>query len=225
MIRRGALWRVLSLLLVAVTVLVLFGKYGLNTVATEQWMDAHVRGQGLRGVLVYTALVALLTGVGVPRQICSFLGGYVFGMLQGTLWATVGTTLACIVCFNYARFLGQDWVQRRYGHRIAPLQNFICQSPFLLTVLIRIVPLGSNFLTNFLAGVSKIPALPFLSGSCCGFVIQNLIFAMLGSGLQISSGSRTALSAVLYMLSLSVGWWIYRRYRADQQNMKSCTPE
>lgn len=214
--RHPSLGRILSLLLVAGSVLALFRYYGLDGAATESWMDQHVRGQGARGIFVYIALVALLTGVGVPRQLCSFLGGYVFGVWQGTLWATVGTTLACCACFSYARFLGQSWIQQRYGKKIAPLQDFLCQSPFVLTMLVRIVPLGSNFLTNFLAGVSKIPALPFLGGSCCGFILQNLIFAMLGSGLQLSDGRQTALSALLYALSLSVGYGIYRRYKAGR---------
>lgn len=214
--RRGTVWRALSLMVVAGVVYVAFHHYGLNNAATESWMDAHVRGQGWRGIAVYTGLVVLLTGVGVPRQLCSFLGGYVFGMWQGTVWATVGTTIACCACFGYARFLGQDWIQHRFGHKIAPMQNFLCQSPFVLTLLVRIVPLGSNFLTNFLAGVSKVPALPFLGGSCCGFILQNGIFAMLGSGLQLSDGRQAMVSAVLYGLSLSVGYWIYKRYKTAQ---------
>lgn len=214
--RKTTVLRALSVLLVAGTVYAVFRHYELDSAATENWMDAHVRGQGLRGILVYIALVALLTGVGVPRQICAFLGGYVFGVGQGTLFATIGTTIACCACFSYARFLGQHWIQARFGHKIEPLQNFICQSPFVLTLLVRIVPLGSNFLTNFLAGVSKIPALPFLSGSCGGFIIQNCIFAMLGSGLQMSDGRQAMISAVLYALSLSVGYGIYRRYKAKK---------
>ena len=213
---RGTLVRGLSVAFVLALLYGLFQYYGLGDAANEAWMDAHVRAAGWRGVLVYVALVTLLTGVGVPRQMCSFLGGYVFGLWYGTLWATLGTALACTLCFSYARFLGQDFIQRRFGKKITPLQDFLRQSPFVLTVAVRIVPLGSNFLTNFLAGVSTIPALPFLGGSYCGFVLQNLIFAMLGSGLHVSTAWQTGVSAVLYVLSLSLGWWIYRRYKASR---------
>ena len=216
--QRGTWGRGVSLVLLLALLYVLFRHWGLSGAATEAWMDQHVRGVGARGVFVYIGLVTVLTGVGVPRQLCSFLGGYVFGMWYGTLWATVGTALACCLCFSYARFLGQAWIQRRFGPRIAPLQNFLCQSPFLLTFVVRIVPLGSNFLTNFLAGVSRIPALPFLSGSCCGFVVQNLIFAMLGSGLQVSTTWQSWVSAALYVVSLSMGYWVYRRYKASRSS-------
>ena len=210
---RGLLLRGFSVLFLCAGLFWLFNTLPLSNAATETWMDAHVRHQGVRGVLAYVGVVTLLTGVGVPRQLCSTLGGYVFGAWFGTLWATVGTALACCVCFGYARFLGQAWIQRRFGMRIQAFDAFLCQSPFTLTVMVRIVPLGSNFLTNFLAGVSSIPAPAFLGGSLLGFSVQNAIFAMLGSGLHTASAWHTGLSALLYVVSLGLGYVIYRRYK------------
>lgn len=194
----------------------LFRYYDLGNTVTETWMDNNVRGQGLRGVAVYVGLVAALTAMGVPRQILSFLGGAVFGALYGALWATVGTALACGMTFTYARCLGRSWIQRRFAHRIAKFNAFVCQSPFLLTTTVRIVPLGSNLLTNFLAGVSTIPALPFLTGSCLGFFLQNGIFALLGSGCTLAAPWHIGFSVLLYALSLGMGFRLYRRYRQEQ---------
>lgn len=179
-------------------------------------MDSHVRGQGLRGIALYIGLVALLTAVGVPRQLCSFLGGYVFDVFFGTLWATVGTGLACALTFSYARFLGQDALHRKWGHKLRSFDAFLGQSPFWLTTAVRIVPLGSNFVTNIVAGLSTIPALPFLAGSVLGFTVQNAIFALMGSGLRFSTGGHALLSAILYVLSLSLGYWVYRHYKKTQ---------
>lgn len=211
--RRGLAVRALSLFIVCCAAYVLFVVYGVGEAASEAWTDQHVRGQGARGVFLYVGLTTLLTAFGVPRQACAFLGGYVFGIWHGMLWATVGTGLACCLCFSYARFLGRTWVRRRFGARLRSFNVFICQSPFTLTLLIRIMPLGSNFLTNFLAGVSPIPALPFLGGSMAGFTIQNLIFAMLGSGLHVAEGWRTVGGVLLYTASLGLGYVLYRRYK------------
>ncbi len=191
-----------------------------NTILHEEWMDNHVRQAGITGIVLYIGLVTLLTGMGVPRQACSLLGGYVFGMWYGTLWATLGTALACTLCFSYARFLGQDWLQQKYGDKLTSFNNFICQSPFLLTLVVRIIPLGSNFLTNFLAGMSPIPALAFLSGSSVGFTVQNFIFATMGSGFHPQGEQELLLSASLYVISLSLGYWVYRRYKKYQQSSK-----
>ncbi len=190
--------------------------FDISQLTTKAWMDTHVRHQGIYGMLVYVALVTALTAMGIPRQLCSLLGGYVFGMWWGTLLATLGTALACLLCFSYARFLGQTWLQKKYGHKLRNFNSFLCQSPFLLTVVVRIVPLGSNFLTNFLAGISPIPALAFLGGSTLGFTVQNFIFATMGSGLHLNEKNEFLLSAVLYIFSLSLGYWIYRRYKKHQ---------
>lgn len=206
------LWRGLSVFCVGVFLVTVFKTFGLTSATSEAWVDAHVRHQGFYGVLLYVGAVAVLTGVGVPRQLCSVLGGYVFGAWMGALWATVGTAIACTACFCYARFLGQAWIERRFGHKMTRFNAFLRQSPFILTLMVRIVPLGSNFLTNFFAGVSAIPALPFLCGSFVGFSIQNIIFALLGSGLQADTGWHAAVSGALYVASLGLAWAVYRRY-------------
>lgn len=208
--------RLLSLPALGIAVYILFGVYDMQGVLQESWMDTHIRGQGFAGIGLYIGLVALLTAVGVPRQICSFLGGYVFGVVLGTVWATIGTAVACALTFGYARFVGQAALQKRWGPRLKPFNDFLCQAPFVLTAVVRIVPLGSNFLTNLAAGISTIPALPFLSGSCVGFIVQNAIFALMGSGLRFSTTGHAVLSAVLYVLSLSLGYWVFRRYKRAQ---------
>ncbi len=211
-------FRVASLALFMGCIAIAWGYFNIGSAFNESWMDAYVRDQGSRGVCIYIGLVAVLTAMGVPRQACSLLGGYVFGMWFGTLWATLGTAIACAVCFTYARFLGQEWLHARYGHKLSTFNDFLCQSPFLLTLVVRIVPLGSNFLTNFLAGMSRIPALSFLGGSTVGFTVQNFIFASMGSGLRMDGGQELLMSGALYILSLSMGYWVYKKYKMHQKS-------
>ncbi len=210
-------WRIFSLFICFGVLFILFYVFQVGNATTEQWMDTHVRHAGIRGILLYIGVVTVVTAVGIPRQLCSLLGGYVFGLWWGTLWATVGTSFACILCFSYARFLGQTWLQKRYRKKLIILNDFLCQSPFLLTFIVRIVPLGSNFLTNFLAGISLIPARSFFAGSVLGFSVQNFIFAMLGSGLQLHTQTHMLYSTVLYIISLSLAYWVYRHYKKHRK--------
>ncbi len=215
------LLRLLSIFFYVSIIIILLGFFDLGDAASEAWMDENVRNHGFLGIFIYVSLVTLLVSMGVPRQICSFMGGYVFGLWQGTLLATIGTALACIICFFYARFVGQAWLNNKFGHKLTLFNDFLCQSPFLLTLVVRIVPLGSNFLTNFLAGISKIPAPSFLGGSIVGFTAQNFIFAMMGSGLQVDGHVNTIYSAVLYAISLSLAYWVYVRYKKHKQTFNN----
>ena len=88
-----------------------------------------------------------------------------------------------------------------------------------MTFIIRSLPVGNNLMTNILAGVSRIPALPFFAGSCLGYIAQNFIFALLGSGVRVEPFWRTAISAGLFVVASLLGLWLYRRYKVDVDAM------
>lgn len=191
-----------------------------GTGSYSRFVDEHIRAHGLTGMALYLGLTALLTCVGVPRQVLSLAGGYAFGALWGTVWATAGITAGCVLSFSYARFLAQGFVQRRFGHRLDRLERFVARSPLVMTFIIRSLPVGNNLVTNILAGVSRIPALPFFTGSCLGYIAQNFIFALLGSGVRVDPFWRTVISAALFVFASALGVWIHRRCKADVESME-----
>ncbi|MFT5539807.1 MAG: putative membrane protein YdjX (TVP38/TMEM64 family), partial [Alphaproteobacteria bacterium] len=84
---------------------------------------------------------------------------------------------------------------------------------FSTALLIRLLPVGSNLLTNLAAGVSGVRAVPFVAGSTLGYVPQTLIFALVGSGLHIEPALRIGASVVLFVVSGMLGVYLFRRYR------------
>ena len=86
-----------------------------------------------------------------------------------------------------------------------------------MTLLIRLLPLGSNLVTNLVAGVSSVWATAFITGSMVGYVPQTVIFALLGSGISLEPELRITLSTVLFVLSGALGYYLYRRYKQDKK--------
>ena len=148
-----------------------------------------------------------------PRQVVAFLGGYAFGFVAGTALATLATLIGCIGGFFFSRWLGRSWVQRRFPGRIRKLDGFLHEHPFSMTLVVRLLPVGSNALTNLLAGVSSVRALPFFAGSTLGFLPQNLVFALAGSGVNLDPAVRLSVAAILFVISSLLGIWLYRRHR------------
>jgi uncharacterized membrane protein YdjX (TVP38/TMEM64 family) len=190
-----------------------FKALGLADALDVHWLDRRVVGQGLLGEALFVLIGAILSAVGVPRQLVAFGGGYAFGILGGTLIALVAQTLGCAITFFYARLLGRSFIQNRFGRRIQRIDAFLRDHTFSMTLMIRFLPVGSNVLTNLAVGVSSVSALSFLAGSAAGYVPQTVIFAILGSGIQLDSITHTAVSVALFVVSglLSVG--LYRRVR------------
>ncbi|MDK9720048.1 MAG: VTT domain-containing protein [Rhodospirillales bacterium] len=186
---------------------------GLGTDLSEHWVDSAVKGQGLKGEMVYLLAGLILVGAGFPRQAVCFMGGYAFGFLEGMGWAMLASMLGCFGCFYYTRYLGRSLVQRLFGGRLKKIDAFLAGNPFSMALLIRLLPLGSNLLTNVAAGVSSIKPLPFFGGTALGYIPQTLVFVLLGSGIQVDSGLRTGLSLALFVVSAAMGVYLYRHFR------------
>lgn len=207
-------WRALALLvglLLAAFALLRWLAPGADTLS--RWTEAYLPA-GVWGWAAYVAASSLLMSLAVPRQAVSFVGGCAFGALPGALLSTLGATLGCMIVFGASRCLGRSFVERRYGGRARKLNAVLVRHPFLLAFALRLFPSGNNWLSSLLAGVSRIPSLPFFLGSCLGYLPQNIIFSLLGSGMRIDMPWRTGLGLVLLGLSCVLAAWLYKRYGA-----------
>lgn len=186
----------------------------------EHALALYVRGKGACGVLLYVLATAAGSAVGIPRQGLSFVGGYVFGAFVGVALATLGTTLGCALGFFLARTLGRPFLPRRFARRMEKFDAFIAGAPFTMTLTVRCLPFGSNALTNVLAGVSSIAPGSFIAGSCVGYIPQNLIFSLLGSGMRVDPFWRIFAAACLFVLAAGLGAMLLRRHYQDIQGEK-----
>lgn len=185
--------------------------FKLGDMLTEHWIDAEVRGKGWSGSLIFLGMGALTTALGFPRQVIAFLGGYAFGFVVGTGLSLLATLLGCIAAFFYARWMGRGLIQHRFPGRIRKLDAFLHGHPFSMALIIRLLPVGSNAVTNLLAGVSSVRGLPFFAGSALGYLPQNLVFALAGSGVNFDPALRLSLATALFIVSSLIGIWLYRR--------------
>ena len=208
--KRTAVKAVLVFFVLSVLVVALRALPGVD----EHALALFIRGKGAWGTFLFVAIAAVGSALGVPRQALSFAGGYIFGAGWGVFFATLGTAIGCAGSFSLARRFGRAYLPIRFSKRIETLDAFISQSPFCMTLTVRLMPFGNNALTNVLAGMSSIPALGFLVGSCVGYIPQNLVFSLLGSGMRVDPLWRMSISAFLFILAMTVGIFLFRRYRA-----------
>lgn len=179
----------------------------------KSWVDTYLTNRGPSGAALFVLCAALFTSVGVPRQLTSFLGGYAFGLLLGAPLALAGVVSSCVATFYYSRFFGRNFVNRKFGKRVAKLNAILADNTFFTALIIRLLPVGNNLITNLLAGVSNASPSGFFLGSMLGYIPQTLVFTLLGSGVHVSPIWRTSLSVALFLLASLLGWTLYRRRR------------
>jgi uncharacterized membrane protein YdjX (TVP38/TMEM64 family) len=179
----------------------------------KTWIDSEVRGKGMMGELLFLGMGALATAVGVPRQAISFLAGYAFDVAFGTLFGVAATVGGCLITFCYARWFGRSLVAARFSESTRRIDGFIHDNTVSMTVLIRLLPAGSNLVTNLAAGVTNVRVLPFMLGSALGYIPQTLVFALIGSGISLDPLLRIGLGVTLFLISGVLGIYMFRRFR------------
>jgi uncharacterized membrane protein YdjX (TVP38/TMEM64 family) len=210
----GDVWRVLLLaafLIVSAWALTLTpwsqGKTSDKVARLQQWLAQW----GGWAWLAYAAAGTGLVSIGLPRIVLSAVGGAMFGVVLGTLWSQVAMTAAILAPFLYSRHLGRELVARRMGRRLQRFDDLLGQHGFMVVLLIRLCPVGNNFLTNYLAGVTAIPLGTFLAASFVGYLPQSFIFALLGSGLADHPRLRLW-GGVILLAAFSLFFiWYFRR--------------
>jgi uncharacterized membrane protein YdjX (TVP38/TMEM64 family) len=184
--------------------------------ARPAWLEPlRVRADeaGFLGRLLFVLGSALGVSVGVPRLSLAFVGGAVFGWIEGTILAQTGTWLGCWATFAVARQLGHAWVEsvvaRRFP-RAKLLLAFISRHGFEANVVLRLTPVGNAFATNLLFAVSTVKPATFLVATFIGSFPETTIMALLGSAAKGTQLAPRLLGGTIALVALSVGaaWWV-----------------
>jgi uncharacterized membrane protein YdjX (TVP38/TMEM64 family) len=144
-------------------------------------------------VLSYILLYIVVVALSVPgATLLTLVGGFLFGLI-GVIYVNVGATIGAAAAFIAARYLLGDWVQRRYGGRLAAFNREIDQNGYNYLLTLRFIPLFPFFLINIFAGFTRIPLFVFVWTTAVGILPGSFVYVFAGTQL----GSITSLKDVL----------------------------
>lgn len=192
----------------------------------QEWIDKHTRNNGMTGIAKFLAVSVFLLSIGLPRQLVAFMGGYAFGFAEGVIYSTLAATLSCATVMAVSRYFARPIIIQHFEMRVRKLDHFLVRSPFLKSVIIRLLPVGNNLLTNIFAGVSKIPRRSFILGSTIGYIPQMAVFALMGKGVLVNSELKIIISALLVGISSLLSAYLFKGYRRqhnDDKTLRSLT--
>jgi len=202
-----------KLILIALLVIAIFGYITLDL---GQYLTLEYAQSQLSNIQDYknenfaqTALIyfigyVIATGLSIPGAIIiTLLGGAIFGLFWGTLLVSFASSIGATLAFLASRVLLRDWVQRRFGDYLAPLNKGIEKDGSFYLFSIRMVPLFPFFVVNLLMGLTAIRTTSFYLASQAGMLIGTAVYVNAGSELsQISSLSGLVSAPVLGSLVL-----------------------
>jgi len=130
--------------------------------------------------LVYVAVTALsLPGAAVMTLLGGGLFGFWVGLLTVSFASSLGATLACFV----ARYLLRDWVQGRFGGKLAAVNRGIEEEGAFYLFSLRLIPIFPFFVINLVMGLTPIKLFTFYWVSQVGMLAGTAVYVNAGKEL------------------------------------------
>ncbi|MDP1904782.1 MAG: FAD-dependent oxidoreductase [Pseudomonadota bacterium] len=144
------------------------------------WYDARP-GLVLGG---YFVIYVVVTALSLPgAAVMTLAGGALFGLWTGTLVVSFASSLGATLAFLASRLLLRDWVQSRFGDRLAAVNAGMQKDGAIYLFTLRLVPLFPFFVINLVMGLTPIRARTFYWVSQLGMLAGTLVYVNAGTQL------------------------------------------
>jgi uncharacterized membrane protein YdjX (TVP38/TMEM64 family) len=179
--KRPAWWGMAGsiVLVAAVLGLLLFLGVDEQIVRLLRWLDAQGAWAGLLFVLLMAAVVLLL----LPGLLFTTGAGFVFGVLEGSVYVVVGTTMGATLSFLISRYLfGQH--ARRFvmaRARLRLLSDEATRHGWKIVLLTRMIPFFPSKISNYFFGLTQFSLPGYVGGSLLGFIPYSVHNVYLGA--------------------------------------------
>jgi uncharacterized membrane protein YdjX (TVP38/TMEM64 family) len=175
-------------------------KGSLNT------LKALYRDHTLMAIAGYFIIYVVVTSLSIPgASPLTIAGGAIFGFWVTTVVvsfaSSIGATLACFV----SRFLLRDWIQNKFGDKIAKINEGIEKEGAFYLFTLRLIPIFPFWLINLAMGLTKMPLFKFYWVSQIGMLAGTMVFVNAGKELAKIESVKGILSPSLIISFALIG--------------------
>ncbi|MCF7812634.1 TVP38/TMEM64 family protein [Candidatus Gracilibacteria bacterium] len=153
----------------------------LSFLQNRESFENFIEGFGVWGPLVIIfVIMAEVVFAPLPGFLPVLSAGFLFGPIEGGIYAFIGNVGGTLIAFFLARKFGKKFIQRftqkstleKYEKKIEEHENL-----FLLVYFIPFVPLD---IVSFAFGLSGVRYRKFIPFICAGYLFYVLIFSFFG---------------------------------------------
>ena len=201
-------WGMLVVLVLAVVAFFAFGlgRYlSLEFIKSQQGqLEAWRAANPLVAALTFFGIYIAVTALSLPgATILTLAAGAIFGLGWGSLIASFAASIGATLAFLISRLVLRDWVQARFGERLAAINDGVRRDGAFYLFTLRVVPLFPFFLINLAMGLTHIGVLTFYWVSQLGMLVGTVVYVNAGTQLaRIDKLSDVASPGVLASLAL-----------------------
>ena len=207
-----------------------FGQYLTleNAKAQQAALATYIDNNFLVAALTYFFLYITITAFSVPgAAVVTLLGAALFGFWVSLLLVSFASTIGATLAFLSSRFLLRDWVQKRFGGKLATINKGVEKDGAFYLFSLRLIPIFPFFLINLLMGLTPIRVSKYYLVSQLGMLPGTAVYLNAGTQLAsidslsgIVSPAVLASFALLGLFPLITKWAMARFSKSPQVQAK-----
>lgn len=208
------------LLVVLILAILIYFDVHEHVLSLLNWFDAQGAWAPFLFILVMAAVVVLL----LPGILFTTGAGFVFGVVEGSIYVVAGTTVGAALAFLIARYLfgkrAAQFVLTRAKFKLVSKE--LAPHGWKIVLLTRLIPFFPSKISNYFFGLTPFSFRGYVGGSFVGFIPFSVHNAYLGSiaadiaTLGERNVGRTPLEWTLYSMGFlaAIGVVIYLNHLA-----------
>ncbi len=178
---RSPLWGILASVgfVAAILAVLMYFDIHRHLVGVLQWVEA----QGVWAALIFIAIMALAVVLLLPGIFFTTGAGFVFGVVEGSVYVVTGTTLGACIAFLAARHLFGARAARFIvaRSRLSLVNEEMARHDWKVVLLTRLIPFFPAKLSNYFFGLTSFSFRGYAAGSFVGFIPFSVHNVYLGS--------------------------------------------
>jgi uncharacterized membrane protein YdjX (TVP38/TMEM64 family) len=187
-----------------------------NVLTDREAIKSYILSWGMAAPVVFTGIQILQVVLApIPGEATGFIGGYLFGALNGFLYSSIGLATGSLINFGIGRLLGKQFIRKLIpDSQIKKLDKLVHRQGAIVLFICFLFPgFPKDYLCLFL-GISDIPFKLFFLMATFGRMPGTLALSVQGASLY---QKQYVLAAVIMAICLVSAWLSYR-YKEDLYN-------
>lgn len=158
------------------------------------------------GAIIFIAIYIVATVLFIPGSVLTLGAGAVFGVVWGSIYVSIGSTLGATCAFLVGRYLARDTIARKIegNERFAAIDEAVANEGWKIVGLTRLSPVFPFTLLNYAFGLTRVKLGHYMLASWIGMMPGTVMYVYLGSLAKAASGEKTRTTGewVLYGVGL-----------------------
>lgn len=141
-----------------------------------------IAGLGNWAPVIFILVYAVSCVLFIPASILTFGGGFVFGVIQGSIYVLIGATIGAACAFLLGRHVAQNWVTERMSRNLKfkAIDQAVAKEGWKIVGLARLSPLFPFNVFNYVFAVTQVSFRDFILASAVGVAPATVLYVYVG---------------------------------------------